>query len=252
MRLLDVGCGWGGMVRHAATHYGWTPSGHRVRTAVRVGHQARGRRGLGAGRDPAPGLPRGRRRSFDAISSIGMFEHVGRARMEEYVSDLCSLLAPGGRLLNHAIAQPGHPSPPHRRVGCGRRRGAWRSPRGYERRPRSTAPSWTATSSPTASCTRSRGGLDAPGQRLRGAPPREPARALRPHPPPVVANLDRNWDERCARSGPGAPGVALLHAGSAVGFERHNLEIHQVLAVRPTPVGPGCPCGRLRRGGALA
>jgi cyclopropane-fatty-acyl-phospholipid synthase len=46
---------------------------------------------------------------FDAISSIGMFEHVGRNRMEEYVRDLYVLLQPQGRLLNHAISRPGYP-----------------------------------------------------------------------------------------------------------------------------------------------
>jgi len=46
---------------------------------------------------------------FDAISSIGMFEHVGRNRMEEYVCDLLDLLVPGGRFMNHAISRPGYP-----------------------------------------------------------------------------------------------------------------------------------------------
>ena len=44
---------------------------------------------------------------FDAISSIGMFEHVGSARTGEYFSTLRGLLAPTGRLLNHAISSPG-------------------------------------------------------------------------------------------------------------------------------------------------
>src|SRR5690606_22672153 len=48
---------------------------------------------------------------YDAISSIGMFEHVGRARMEQYFRTLHHLLAPGGRLLNHAIGRPGYPQP---------------------------------------------------------------------------------------------------------------------------------------------
>jgi len=68
-----------------------------------------------------------------------------------------------------------------------------------------------------------------------------------------VANLDRNWDEAVRQVGAGRARVWRFYmAGSAVGFERHNLEIHQVLAVRPTPVGPGCPAAGLRRGGALA
>ena len=44
---------------------------------------------------------------FDAISSIGMFEHVGTRRMAEYFRALWGLLGPGGRVLNHAISTPG-------------------------------------------------------------------------------------------------------------------------------------------------
>ncbi len=44
---------------------------------------------------------------FDAISSIGMFEHVGTSRMQQYFETLRRLLRPEGRLLNHAISKPG-------------------------------------------------------------------------------------------------------------------------------------------------
>ncbi len=111
MRLLDVGCGWGSLVIHAAAHHGVEAVGitisaeqaalarERVRAA---GLDDRVEVRLQDYRDVHDG-------PFDAISSIGMFEHVGRNRMEEYVRDLHRLLRPQGRLLNHAISRPGYP-----------------------------------------------------------------------------------------------------------------------------------------------
>ncbi len=111
MRLLDVGCGWGGLVLHAAQHYGVDAVGitlsseqaglARERVAA-AGLSDRIEIRLQDYRDVTDG-------PFDAISSVGMFEHVGRNRMEEYVRDLYRLLAPQGRLLNHAISRPGYP-----------------------------------------------------------------------------------------------------------------------------------------------
>ena len=108
MRLLDVGCGWGGMVLHAAQHHGVdavgvTLSHEQARLARERVHEA----GLDDRieirvqdyRDVSDG-------PFDAISSIGMFEHVGVSKAEEYFHDLHGLLAPGARLLNHAISRP--------------------------------------------------------------------------------------------------------------------------------------------------
>ena len=111
MRLLDVGCGWGSMVIHAAAHHGVEAVGvtiseeqaalARERVAA-AGLSDRVEIRLQDYRDVIDG-------PFDAISSIGMFEHVGRNRMEEYVRDLYDLLAPEGRLMNHAISRPGYP-----------------------------------------------------------------------------------------------------------------------------------------------
>jgi cyclopropane-fatty-acyl-phospholipid synthase len=109
LRLLDVGCGWGSMVLHAAEHYGASAVGitlsaeqaelarDRVKEARlddRIDIRVQDYRDL-----------KGER--FDTISSIGMFEHVGFAKMSEYFSVLYSLLEEKGRLLNHAIAKPG-------------------------------------------------------------------------------------------------------------------------------------------------
>ncbi len=108
MRLLDVGCGWGGMLLHAAANYGVRAVGvtlsppQRELAAQRVaaaGLADRVEVRLQDYRQVADG-------PFDAISSIGMFEHVGEAGMAEYFGRLLGLLRATGRLLNHAISRP--------------------------------------------------------------------------------------------------------------------------------------------------
>lgn len=112
-RVLDVGCGWGAFVMHAAREYGAravgiTPSpaqAELARTRVRdAGLQERVEIRLADYRDVA-GEP------FDAIASIGMVEHVGSSQIDDYASRLSRLLTPGGRLLNHGIARLRHSDP---------------------------------------------------------------------------------------------------------------------------------------------
>jgi cyclopropane-fatty-acyl-phospholipid synthase len=106
MSVLDVGCGWGAFAIHAAVEHGVTVTGltlspaqaelARARVAAaglsdRVQILVSDYRELGSGR-------------FDAISSIGMSEHVGTAQIDNYAASLHRLLRPGGALLNHAIA----------------------------------------------------------------------------------------------------------------------------------------------------
>ena len=106
-RLLDVGCGWGGLIIHAAAHYGVQALGitlsepqaelarQRIREAGvedRCVAELRDYRDLnGEGR-------------FDKIVSVGMFEHVGEALLPEYFARAWRLLQPGGVFLNHGIA----------------------------------------------------------------------------------------------------------------------------------------------------
>lgn len=106
MRVLDVGCGWGSFALHAAQRYGVDVVG--VTLSTEQAAMAR-KRVADAGltdrvdirvqdyRDVDDG-------PFDAISSIGMSEHVGRPQIANYASHLHGLLRPGGRLLNHAIS----------------------------------------------------------------------------------------------------------------------------------------------------
>ena len=106
MRLLDVGCGWGSLAIHAATRYGVSVVGITVsQEQARWAREQVAEAGLTHlvqirvqdYRDVADG-------PFDAISSVGMSEHVGSAQLQGYGQTLMDLLLPGGRLLNHAIA----------------------------------------------------------------------------------------------------------------------------------------------------
>jgi len=108
MRLLDVGCGWGGMVRHAAQNYGVRVLGVTLsREQATWAQEAIKRDGLD---DVAEVRHQDYRdveeTEFDAISSIGLTEHVGVRNYPSYFGFLLDRLVPGGRLLNHCITRP--------------------------------------------------------------------------------------------------------------------------------------------------
>jgi len=106
-RLLDIGCGWGGLILHAACHYGVHALGitlsrpqaelanERIRAA---GQEARCRVEVRDYREL------GETAAFDKLVSVGMFEHVGLASLREYFARAWRLLRPGGVFLNHGIA----------------------------------------------------------------------------------------------------------------------------------------------------
>jgi cyclopropane-fatty-acyl-phospholipid synthase len=106
-RVLDVGCGWGSFAMHAARNHGVKVLGVTLsEQQVSLGRQ----RVLEAGLQDLVELRVADYRelageSFDAISSIGMVEHVGEERIDLYMRTLAGLLRPGGRLLNHGIAK---------------------------------------------------------------------------------------------------------------------------------------------------
>ncbi len=105
-RLLDVGCGWGALIMHAARHYGATAVGITLSDAQ--ASLARERIAAADLEDRCRveirdyrALPPDWR--FDRIASVGMVEHVGLEHLSAYFSALYAALAPGGLLLNHGI-----------------------------------------------------------------------------------------------------------------------------------------------------
>jgi cyclopropane-fatty-acyl-phospholipid synthase len=108
-RLLDIGCGWGGLVQYAAAHYGVQAFGitsseaqaalarSRITTA---GLFERCQIEVGDYRDLAASAP------FDKVVSAGAFEHVGRAGLPDHFAAAYRLTRPGGLFLNHSIAAP--------------------------------------------------------------------------------------------------------------------------------------------------
>jgi cyclopropane-fatty-acyl-phospholipid synthase len=105
-RVLDVGCGWGAFVLHAAKHYGVKAVG--ITLSPPQAELAR-RRAAEAGLSDKIEVRVADYRDvfgerYDAIASIGMVEHVGANQIDAYAKQLHSLLGPEGRLLNHGIA----------------------------------------------------------------------------------------------------------------------------------------------------
>lgn len=118
-RLLDIGCGWGGLAEYAAERYGAQVLGvtlspsqfeyakERVSEGVRI--ELRDYRDLEDG-------------SFDKIVSVGMFEHVGRGQLPVYFGQAYRLLNPGGLFLNHGISSRPPASADRRKAPSGLRK----------------------------------------------------------------------------------------------------------------------------------
>ena len=155
---------------------------------------------------------------YDAIASIGMAEHVGLSQLGEYAAQLHNLLAPGGRLLNHAISRrPGPPGDPRGDKTSFIDRYVF--PDG-ELHPMSTMVDV----------------LESAGFEVRDV------ESLREHYADTlrawVQNLEGNWDRAVVLSSPGRARVWRLYmAGSALAFQSNRLGVNQVLAVRPGPGG---------------
>ena len=107
-RLLDIGCGWGGLVIYAAQHYGVQAEGMTLsepqallanERIAEAGLAARCRVDVRDYRElDGP-------EAYDAVASVGMFEHVGKAVLSTYFDKAMDVLRPGGLLLNHGIAR---------------------------------------------------------------------------------------------------------------------------------------------------
>jgi cyclopropane-fatty-acyl-phospholipid synthase len=225
MRLLDVGCGWGSLLIRAAQRYGVSGVGVTLSTEQATLARARVRdAGLADQieirvrdyRDVDDG-------PFDAISSVGMVEHVGRAKLPLYFADLHRLLRPGGRLLNHGISLPGDPA-----LGAvAPRVGGAPLPRARSFVERFVFPDGELHEIGAMVSVMQAAGFEA-----------RHVESLREHYAATlrawVANLERGWERAVELAGPGRARVWRLYmSGCALGFEAGQIQIHQVLAVRP-------------------
>jgi len=210
-RLLDVGCGWGGMVRHAAREYGVRALGvtlsreqaewaqHKIKeegldNLAEVRH-------LDYRKVPETG--------FDAVSSIGLTEHIGVDNYPFYFGYLRDKLVPHGRLLNHCITRP-------------------------DNKPTQTGAFIDRYVFPDGELTGS-GKIITEAQNAGFEVHHE--ENFRVHYAKTLAgwcrNLEENWDECVAEVGEGTARVwGLYMAGSRMGFERNEIQLHHVLATR--------------------
>ena len=222
MRLLDVGCGWGGMAMHAARHYGVDVVAVTLsRQQAEWGQKAVAEAGLSELVDIRHSdyrdVPEG---GFDAISSIGLTEHIGIAQLPSYAHRLASKLAPQGRLLNHCITRPDDHSAAISKRGFiaryvfpdGELPGVGRLVREFQR-----------------------AGLELHHEEN-----------LRVHYGKTLHawcdNLDAHWDEAVHEVGQATARVwALYLAGSRISFERNEIQLHQLLLTRTVNGVSGMP-----------
>ena len=218
MRLLDVGCGWGGMVRHAVTHYGVTAVGVTLSKEQADWGRARlEREGLADRGTIRHGDYRDiTETGFDAVSSIGLTEHIGVGNYPAYFRFLRDRLRDGGRLLNHCITRPDNQ---HAGIPT----------RGFINR--YVFPD---------------GGLTGSGDIVRVMEDEELEvrhhENLREHYALTTRawcrNLSKHWDEAVEEVGLGTARVwGLYLAGSSLSFERNRIQLHQVLASRTDAAG---------------
>ncbi|MFD9070235.1 class I SAM-dependent methyltransferase [Streptomyces lasiicapitis] len=220
MRLLDVGCGWGSMAVHAAREHGVSVVGvtlsqeqaaYARKRIAQEGLTDRIEIRVQDYRDVRDG-------PYDAISSIGMAEHVGAEQYLEYAADLHALLKPGGRLLNHQIAR--RPQTDESAYAVDEFIDAYVFPDGE-----------------LAPLGRTVDLLERAGFEVRDV------ESIREHYALTlrhwVANLEANWPEGVRLTSPGRARIWRLYmAASALAFERNRIGVNQVLAVR-TPEGDG-------------
>ncbi|MFB7941165.1 class I SAM-dependent methyltransferase [Streptomyces sp. NPDC056049] len=223
-RLLDVGCGWGSMAIHAAREYGARVVGITLsREQAAFARKRIAEEGLTDRieirvqdyRDVPDG-------PFDAISSIGMAEHVGAEQYREYADLLYGLLKPGGRLLNHQISRRPEPDEEAYRIDP-------------------FIDAYVFPDGELAPMGRTLTTLEDAGFEVRDV------EAIREHYALTlrrwVANLERDWDRAVRLVSPGRARIWRLYmAASAVSFERNRIGVNQFLAVRtPVPGRSGLP-----------
>ncbi|MFF8958966.1 class I SAM-dependent methyltransferase [Streptomyces sp. NPDC014894] len=218
-RLLDVGCGWGSMAMHAAREYGVTVTGVTIsREQAAYARKRIAEAGLTDRieirvqdyRDVKDG-------PYDAISSIGMAEHVGAVRYLEYARLLHGLLKPGGRLLNHQIARRPEKD-----------EGAYRVDPFIDR--------YVFPDGELSPLGRTVSLLEEAGFEARDV------ESIREHYALTlrrwVANLETNWEQAVRLTSFGRARVWLLYmAACALAFEHNRIGVNQILAVKTAEGG---------------
>jgi cyclopropane-fatty-acyl-phospholipid synthase len=230
MRLLDIGCGWGGMLLHAAKHHGVHAVGVTIsrkqaeqaeKLVAEAGLSDRIEVRLQDYRDVDDG-------PYDAISSIGMMEHVGLSQLSTYFECCSRLLRPEGRLLNHQIGRPA--------VGAGSTPGS----SGNRFKRRGFVEAYVFPDGELHEVGTVVSALQHTGFEVRHL------ESLREHYALTlrqwVGNLERNWDTAVSEANEARARVWRLYmAGSALGFEDGRIQVHQILAVKPDRGRSGMP-----------
>ena len=224
-RLLDVGCGWGTMVVHAAKHYGVNVIG--VTLSRQQAEYAQKRIAESGLSDVAEVRHDDYRNvtetGFDAVSSIGLTEHIGAKNLAGYVQFLASKLRPQGRLLNHCITRAVTSAPAR--------------PGGFINR--YVFPDGELEGAGSIISAIQDNGLEVRHEEN-----------FREHYARTCAawgaNLDAHWEEAVREVGQGRARVWRLYlAGSRLGFTQRRIELHQVLAVKTVDGVSGMPLERL-------
>lgn len=211
-RLLDIGCGWGSLIMHAAANYGVEAVGVTLSEAqAAMARERIAEAGLGDHCDvriqdyrEVPDGP------YDKIASIGMFEHVGSSQLDRYMETVASLGRPGGLVLHHGICRM-HTD---------------------EESPNTFITRYVFPDGELHRVSRVAAALERSGQELRDD------ESLREHYALTlrrwVANLAANRDRAIAEAGEERERIWRLYmTASALAFERGDIAVHQLLAIIP-------------------
>jgi cyclopropane-fatty-acyl-phospholipid synthase len=221
-RLLDIGCGWGSLVLHAAERYGVRavgvtlsePQSELARERIReAGLADRCEIRVVDYREVDDG-------PYDKIASVGMYEHVGAAKLGEYMSRVRALLRPGGLFLNHGIVRVAD-RPPDQKSFIAR---------------------YVFPDGALHSVSAVIGAMEQAGLEVRDT------ESLREHYALTLrrwlANLAANREQAIAEAGPERERIWRLYmTGAALSFERGDISVHQVLGT-PSGAEHGLPLAR--------
>jgi cyclopropane-fatty-acyl-phospholipid synthase len=217
-RLLDVGCGWGSLVLHAAIHHGVHAVG--ITLSAEQADLARARVAAAGMTDLVQIRVQDYREiadgPYDAIASVGMAEHLGKANYPTYATQIRRLLRPGGRLLHHQITTA--------------------RPTSHAQRRQRFIDRYIFPDGQLLPLGQVIGHLEAAGLEARDV------ESLREHYTYTLrawlTNLESDWLRAIDLTSPAkARAWRLYLAGSAAAFATNRISVHQILAVNPCPDG---------------